>query len=159
VSYEPITFQHSLVVESNATSPYNWYQVGYHTLPAGASVPTYNNTLSPAQQSARQSVVNLLQNVGANPSASAGSLQTVSLPAQGLGAGSAVTLANLSSAGTIRALKIRVGDGVTPPTDAQLDGVFLRIRYDSNPGNAVDVPLSQFFGAGHGRANYQSMPL
>jgi hypothetical protein len=45
------------------------------------------------------------------------------------------------------------------PTDAALDGLRVRVRYDGSTDNAIDVPVSQFFGAGHERALYKSLPL
>jgi Protein of unknown function (DUF2961) len=64
----------------------------------------------------------------------------------------------LAGSGQIGALNLQMRTSGTP-TDAQLDGLRLRISYDNAPGAAVDVPVSQFFGVGHGRADYKSVPM
>ena len=96
VSYEPIGFNSSLVVEMNAGgNPYNWYQFSYHKLPAGSTVPTYNGALNPAQTAARQAAVNVLTHAGANPAGANANAQTLTASSPNLGAGSTLPLGKL----------------------------------------------------------------
>ena len=73
VSYEPIVFQDSLVIESNnqGSGEYSgqrhYYQYSYHRLSAGTAVTSYTGTLTGQQQAARNGVVNMISNVGQNP--------------------------------------------------------------------------------------------
>lgn len=43
--------------------------------------------------------------------------------------------------------------------DAALDSLFLRGTWDGGPVAAIDAPVGWFFGAGHGRAPYRSLPV
>ncbi len=62
----------------------------------------------------------------------------------------------LEGDGTIRALHLKMPDRVT---DAELDGLRLEVRYGAEAESAIDVPVSHFFGAGHKRVPYRSLPL
>jgi hypothetical protein len=157
VSYEPIPFQNSLVIESTSAAN-NFYQWGYRTLPAATTVPSYNGSLNPAQTTQRNNVTTMLNNVGQNPAGTSG-LTTASTSGATLTAASSVQLANLSGSGQIRALKLNLPTGVAALTDAQLTAVHLRVKYDGASGYAIDVPLAHFFGSGFGRADYQSLPM
>ncbi len=159
VNYEPITFKTSARIEMSKGGG-DFYQVDYHTLAPSANVTTFNGTVS----SARATAATVLQQVGSNPAdhdpahpdaaAINVPLSNFSIPA-----GGTVPLANLTSSGQIRALNLQMTSGGVAPTTAELDGIRLRIRYDGSSFNSVDVPISQFFGVGHGRAAYQSLPL
>ncbi len=152
VSYEPITFSQSALVEMGGSSQpgVNYYQVGYHTFSSQA-VSDFSPGSPPAS---RSSAVNMLNAIGSNP----GGTPTQSAGVSGISvpASQAYTLANLTGSGQIGALKLSMGSS---PTDAQLDGLRLRLSYDGNSAPSIDVPVSQFFGAGHGRADYQSLPM
>jgi MYXO-CTERM domain-containing protein len=160
VSYEPIPFQNSLRVETdNPTGGAYFYQLNYLRLPAGTPVQSYSSTPTPQQQSARLKAVDILNNAGQNPGAPMPATTVYARGDQTLNPGGSLALANLTGPGQVRALKLQMrGPGVTP-TDAQLDGLRLRIHYDSQPGSSVDVPVSHFFGVGHGRADYKSVPM
>ncbi len=163
-SYEPIVFGQSLRIESRNyphTSPatYSWakghhyYQANYYTFDPGTQVIPYTGALTSQQQAQRTVATQMLTNPGVNP----GSPGAAILPTggQSIAPGQALTLANLGGSGTIRALNVKM-DGAN---DAALDGLRLRVRYGDVPGEAVDVPVSDFFGAGHGRVAYRSLPL
>jgi hypothetical protein len=154
VNYDPITFQQSAKIEIGNVG---FYQVNYLALPGSTVIPTYSGTLNASQATARSTAVNMLTNLGANPTGStppgSQSINSVSI-----GANQSVTIASLTGGGEIGALKIQMPTG-TPPTDAQLDGLRLRISYDGNSAYSVDAPISQFFGTGHGRSAYQSLPM
>jgi len=122
-------------------------------------VQSYTGTLTPQQQAARTRAVSILNNPGGNPGALMPATTVYARGDQTLNPGGVLSLADLSGPGQVRALKIQMrGPGVTP-TDAQLDGLRLRIHYDNVGQNSVDVPVSHFFGVGHGRADYKSVPM
>jgi len=161
VSYEPIAFQTSLKIESSNYSSGPWarthhyYQYSYHLLPVGQSVTPYSGTLTGNQPAARTSVVNMINNVGSNPSSTIGGTVTVPTSSVSIPAGGTQALASLSGSGQIQRLNLNMSGA----TDAQLDGLRLRVRYDASPQNAIDVPVAHFFGAGHDRVPYKSLPL
>ena len=163
VSYEPIVFQNSLVIETrNYCDPTMWwaqrhhyYQYNYTQLPADTQVTPYDGTLGGARAAARSAAVDMRNNVGANPAGPSTTSTVVDTPAHVIGGGSTLQLKSIAGSGVIRRLNVKM----TGAADAHLDGLRLRVRYDGNSANAVDVPVSQFFGAGHNRAAYQSLPL
>ncbi|MHC4983173.1 MAG: DUF2961 domain-containing protein [Planctomycetota bacterium] len=161
VSYEPIAFSQSLRIESNnfdTSSGYakrHYYQYGYRRLPAGTSVTAYSGALTTEQQQARNAVVSMITNVGANPAGASASAVVLSQGAATIPAAGSITLADLSGGGTVRRLNVKMAGA----TDAELDGLRVRVRYDGSSQNAIDVPVSHFFGAGHGRVAYKSLPL
>jgi hypothetical protein len=57
--------------------------------------------------------------------------------------------------GLIRRVCVRM-DGAA---NADLDSLHLRIFYDGDAEPAVDAPVGWFFGAGHGRVPYKSLPM
>ena len=161
-SYEPIAFQESLRIESNNFAPGGWarehhyYQYDYRLLPATAVVTPYSGTLSPEQQADRDAVVAVLGAVGSNPAGTSAGATVLATGARTVAGGESLVLGNLAGAGQVRRLNLKMPEGAT---DAQLDGLHLRIWYDGRAEPSVDVPVAQFFGAGHGRAAYQSLPL
>jgi hypothetical protein len=160
VSYEPIPFQNSLRVETdNPTGGSYFYQWNYLRLPPGTPVQSYTGTLTSQQQAARAKAVSILNNVGDNPGTLMPATTVYARGDQTLNPGGSLSLASLTGPGQVRALKLQMrGPGVTP-TDDQLDGLRLRIHYDGLAQSSVDVPVSHFFGVGHGRADYKSVPM
>ncbi len=175
VSYEPIPFKNSLVVELQTTpTAATYYQVGYHLMPNVTGLATYTGQLSPTQQAQRQQAANLIgmNTPAANGSmpANAGSSPWPTNPAVqarnssgALAAGATMPLASLNTGGTIQALRVNLSAALGSLTASQqntlLQGLRVRVRYDSSSDNAVDVPVSRFFGVGEGRHDYQSLPL
>ena len=160
VSYEPILFQESLRIESaNFSSPElrsrHYYQWSYILLSEHAIVPPYTGTLTAAQMEARSLVVAMLAAVGDNPAGPSADAIVIDHVDRTIEAGSSFNIAALSGSGCLRRLNIQLSD----PSDNSLDGLFLRVRYDGLSANAIDVPISHYFGAGHGRTPYCSLPL
>lgn len=157
VSYEPIAFQNSLRIESNNLAGYtHYYQWCYYTLPLGTVVTAYTGSLTQEQQIARDAVVAMISNVGSNPAGPSATSVTVVQENRTIAAGSSLVLADIVGPGLVRRLNVRMASGAT---DAQLDGLRVRVRYDAQAAYSIDVPVSHFFGAGHGRAQYRSLPL
>ena len=175
VSYEPIAFQNSLVIESNnvrrvPSEPWrpwrHYYQYNYHQLPAGTLVTPYDGSLTEPpephpQSTARNNVISMINQVGSNP-AGLPIATILGAPGQSIPGGATLTLADLAGSGQVRRLNLKMTgatDTDTGATDTDLDGLRLRVRYDDQPEHAVDVPVAHFFGAGHERAPYKSLPL
>ncbi|NBB96432.1 MAG: DUF2961 domain-containing protein [Planctomycetes bacterium] len=77
---------------------------------------------------------------------------------QSIAAGAAVSLVDLASgnSGTIRRLNVKMDT----PTNAGLENLRVRIRYDGETEHSVDVPVGAFFGAASADAPaYQSLPM
>jgi len=156
VCYEPIVFQNSLTIESkNWNGPLHFYQYNTIQLPAGTSVTPYTGALTPEQQTARSAVETMIANVGANPAGGSPSAVVLTQGAASIPAGSTLPLATLSGSGRVRCLNVRMAGA----SDEALDSLRVRVRYDGAPQNAIDVPVSHFFGAGHERVAYQSLPV
>ena len=159
VSYEPIVYADSQtpkIVSENKAGPRHYYQWNYLELPAGSNVTTYSETLTPQQTVDRNAAISMMENVGSNPAGVSTSSTTVNIPAQSIAAGQSLALGSISGSGQIRAINLKLA---ATATDGEMDGLRLRVRYDGLSRAAVDVPVSHFFGAGHGRVPYQSMPL
>ena len=161
VSYEPIAFQQSIKIESANYASGAWarrhhyYQYSYRLFGEGQAVVPYSGTLNPAQLSARAAAANILSNCGANPAGADPAAIQVSRGASAVPPGGTMTLADVAGAGRVRSLNLKMGGA----GDAELDGLRLRIRYDGSGEPAIDVPVSHFFGAGHQRAAYRSLPM
>jgi hypothetical protein len=159
VSYEPIVYADSQtlkIITENKTNVRHYYQWNYLKLPAGTNVTPYSGTLTPQQTSDRNAAISMIQNAGSNPAGTSASSDTLIASAQSIGVGQSLALGDISGSGQIRAINLKLSAGAT---DGQMDGLRLRVRYDGLSKAAIDVPVSHFFGAGHGRAPYQSMPL
>jgi len=159
VSYEPIVYADSQIlkiVSENKIDERHYYQWNYLKLPAGSNPVAYSGTLTPPQTTARNAAIAMIANVGSNPAGPGASSTTLSILSQSIGAGQSLALGNISGSGQIRAINLKLPDAAT---DGEMDGLRLRVRYDGLSRTGVDVPVSHFFGAGHGRVPYQSMPL
>jgi len=159
VSYEPIVYADSQtlkIVSENKGTARHYYQWNYLKLPQGSNVIPYSGSLTQAQTARRDAAILMMANVGDNPAGSDTSSHTLSTSSRSISAGQSLALGNISGAGRIRAIELKLPDAAT---DDQMDSLRLRVRYDGLSRTAVDVPVSHFFGAGHGRAPYQSMPL
>ncbi len=162
VSYEPIAFAESLRIESqnfefpaSGWSKRHYYQYDYRKLPVGTEITSYTGTLTAEQQVARAAVVGMIDTVGQNPAGNSVTSTVALTDPTSIGPGDTLTLSNLTGGGLIRRLNIKMDAA----TDTQLDGLRLRVRYDGKAENAIDVPVSHFFGAGHERVAYKSLPL
>lgn len=164
VSYEPIPFARALRIESvnkqlppdNSWTPYrHYYQYSYSLYPPETTLASYSGVLTPEQQAQRTAVATLYSNAGQHPTGADPNVIHLATPAQSVDPGQSVVLANPTGPGLIRHLSVRM----PAATDAELAGLRLRVRYDTDPNAAIDVAVGDFFGAGRGRTPYRSLPL
>lgn len=164
VSYEPIPFKHSVRIETeNKALPSfptwepnrHYYQYTYMTFPNDPGIESYTGALSPSQQIARDEAVSLFNNNGLHPGGNSLTAIDINTPASLIADGAVLTLANLSGPGMIRKLNIKM----VGANDADLEGLRLRVFYDSNSIPAIDAAVGNFFGAGKGRTPYKSLPM
>lgn len=156
VSYEPIAFRDSVRIETeNRAGLWHWYQYSYRTFPPGTALTSYTGTPDAEAQAARDAAAAMLQNAGQHPAGSAPGAQIVRTGPLTVPAGATLTVADLSGPGVVRSLAVRMAAA----SDADLDSLVLRVTWDGDPDPAIDAPVGWFFGAGHGRAPYRSLPL
>jgi hypothetical protein len=161
VCYEPIAFQNSLTIESNNSAEGFWagehhyYQYSYHLLAPGTTVTPYSGTLTAQQQTDRADATAMIANVGANPAGENPAAIVVQQGAQEIAPGESLRLGRAFGSGQVRRLNVKMAGA----SDAALDGLRVRARFDGLSSYSIDVPVSQFFGAGHERAPYKSLPL
>ncbi|MCP4591649.1 MAG: DUF2961 domain-containing protein [bacterium] len=163
VCYEPIPFAESLRIESvnhqlpttRSARHKNYYHYTYQAYPPGTPLTSYTSPLSVDDQAARDHLVSMLNQSGQHPAGSSPTAVRVTTPSTAIPAGGTQTLGQLTGPGTIRQLNVRMDLA----TDVELDGMWLRVRYDGDTAAAIHVPVSEFFGAGHQRAVYSSLPI
>ena len=160
VSYEPVVFAQSLKIESenlqgNWMRDHHYYHYNYLSLPSAEGLTAYSGVLTPSQQAARAAVVDRIANVGQNPAGDVPGAQIVNTPAASVPAGGSLTLAAPTGSGQVRRVNLKM----VGASDDDLDALRLRVGYGAHPGWAIDVPVADFFGAGHGRVPYSSLPL
>lgn len=156
VCYEPIAFRDSIRIDTeNREGLQHYFQYSYRTFPPGTDIASWNGTLDLDERIARLATIAMFQFSGRHPAGESGSaVRTVvgpaSVPARGT-----LTLANLTGPGLIRRLNIRM-DGAT---DTELDSLRLRVFWDNDSEPSIDAPVGWFYGAGHHRAPYRSLPM
>lgn len=164
VCYEPIAFAESLRIETvNKELPRNgdwnanrhYYQYTYTLFPADAEITSYDGSLSETQEAARSTVAAMLQAPGDHPAGADPDAIRITTAATDIAAGAEINLADLVGPGIGRAIHLRLDSA----TDAALDGLHLVVVYDDDAEPAIEVAVSDFFGAGHDRATYRSLPL
>lgn len=160
-SYEPITFQNSIKIEMRGPGQPVFYQWDYRTHAPGTVAPSFASGPSAAQTAARTQAATALSNPGVNPAGADGAATVLAQTALNVPGKGSVTLASVSGSGQIRSLllKLRDANPNTALPTATLDKLFVRVRYDGSADYAINVPVSHFFGAGHGRVDYKSAPL
>lgn len=163
VCYEPIPFSQSLRIETinHELPPAGWsgdrhyYQYALTTYPTGTPLNSYNGVLSPQQQTERDSVVDMFNQAGDHPAGSDPGAVEATTTAATVSPGDTLALLATSGPGLVRRITLCMPSA----TDAELDGLNLVISYDSEASPAIDLPVSQFFGVGHQRAAFKSLPL
>jgi hypothetical protein len=157
-NYTPIPFAKSCkIVADKGWGSY--YQFTYTQFPPGTIVPTFTMNLSPADSAALDAADKILAHCGQNPVPDAPGSKTdhQSITAQ---PGKPTSLANLTGAGAITALKIKLD----LPTDPEQQRILLRdltlsITFDDQTTPAVWSPLGDFFAYVGGADKFKSLPL
>jgi len=162
VSYEPIPFEQSVRIETTTIErpPETWsprlyyYQYSFMTFPPGSAIDSFD-PCSPAESQERSDVALLFDNAGSHPAGDNPGAIVVGETDFLIQAGTCRTIADLPGSGIIRRLNVRMDSA----TNAELQGLQLRVFYDGSDAPAVDVSVANFFGAGNERVVYRSLPL
>ena len=156
VCYEPIPYRESVRIETeNRAGLWHWYQYSFRTLPGGADVTSWDGSLDAGEQAARAATAAMFANAGSHPAGESATAITSAIGATVVPPGEAVVVAAFAGGGLLRRITVKMPSA----TDAELDSLLLRVRYDGAEPPAIDVAVSRFFGAGHARAPYRSLPL
>lgn len=163
VCYEPIPFGESLLIETvNHTLPEtgwsahrHYYHYTYTTYPPETVLTSFSGTLSPEQQAARDLAAGVLGNVGQHPDGNDPEAVLVATPLTTIPPAETCSILSVQGPGIVRRLNLEM---LSAGND-ELDDLYLVVSYDAEPTPAIDVPVAQFFGAGHQRAPYRSLPL
>ncbi|MBZ0269003.1 DUF2961 domain-containing protein, partial [bacterium] len=156
VSYVPIAFRDSLRIETeNIADAWHWYQYSYRLFPPGTDVASWSAALDPETLAARDAMADLFTNAGEHPAGDSPTAAQITLGPGAVPPGGTLPLADLAGPGMLRRVTMRLPSA----TDAELDSLHLRVFYDGDASPAIDVPVSRFFGAGHDRAPYRSLPM
>ncbi|MEZ4651626.1 MAG: DUF2961 domain-containing protein [Candidatus Eisenbacteria bacterium] len=156
VSYEPIAFRDSIRIETqNISGTQHYYHYGYRTFPPGTQITSWTGALDPFQAIARTKTIELFENCGTHPAGPNPDAVRATTGSTSVPAGGSLTLASLAGPGVVRQLSVKM-DGAT---DTQLDEVRLRVWWDGDQAPSIDVPVGWFFGAGHDREPFRSLPM
>jgi len=157
-NYTPIPFQKSCkIVADKGWGSY--YQFTYSQFPAGTVVPTFSMNPSPEDSAALDQADKILGQCGQNPVADLPGAKTESqsITAE---AGKTVTVADLSGAGAITALKVKLDLPKDPEAQRiQLRQLTISITWDGDAAPAVWSPLGDFFAYVGGADTFQSLPV
>lgn len=156
-NFTPIPFQKSCkIVGEKGWGAY--YQFTYTQFPAGTGIPTFSMNLSAVDSAALDQADKILGASGVNP-CDASKDKTETQPVT-VDAGKTATVADLSGAGTITALKVKL----ELPKDPEAARVLLRqltisMTWDGEATPAVWSPLGDFFAYVGGADAFQSLPV
>jgi hypothetical protein len=116
--YFPIPFSQSCRVEVSGAGSGLFYQIQYHTYPAGTQVTTFSRTLSGADQTALATVNAQFNNYGLQPPVALPGNIRVRASTASVPAGGTATILDEHTGGTIRSLRIRPTPDKTSPVAA-----------------------------------------
>lgn len=161
--YEPIPFAHSLRIETfNQQLPpsgfsvlRHYYQYTYRLFPQREDIQSYDGALDGAESQARAALIALFASAGTHPAGDSPATEWLAIGGIVLSAGQEALLADLVGPGVVRQVNYLPGAA----TDAELQALRLKVRYDEDAAPAIDASLADFFGAGQGREPYASLPL
>lgn len=144
--YVPMSFNASVRITANGINRtgYNfYYNVGYHLYPAGTALQTW----TPAEDSS--AVRALWTHAGQDPKSDANNIRATGTLS--VGGGSAKTIFEIDGPRSLSSIRLQVPGVVanqSQPTYELLDGVWIRIYWDSETSPSVSSPLGSFFGIG-----------
>ncbi len=139
----PMPYRQSMRI--SVASHLEYYHVDYRRFSAADGVSTFSPSDPALDVIATLRAAGTTDPKPATPTA-APDRRVVEVPA-----GAAVTLAESTGSGTISALRLQLPE----PSDQLLTGLRLQIEFDGQ--TLVDSPLGEFFGAGLGADNVQSL--
>jgi hypothetical protein len=154
-NYTPIPFQKSCkIVGERGWGAY--YQFTYTQFTAGTVVPSFSTNLSAEDSAALDQANNILGHCGEKPKGES-KTETSSITVE---PGKSATVLDLSGAGAITAIKVKLN----LPTDPEAQRILLRqltlnITWDNNTAPAVWSPLGDFFGYVGGADKFTSLPM
>ena len=159
INYTPISFAKSCKILADKNWG-NYFQFTYTTFPEGAVVPTFSMNLSAEDSATLDQADKILGQCGQNPTADTAETQTES-PSITVPAGQRTIVADLSGAGAITTLKVKLD--LPSDLEAQrllLNQLTLSITWDDETAPAVWSPLGDFFGyVPGGLTTFQSLPV
>ena len=156
-NYTPVSFQKSCKIVGDK----NWgrsYQITYTQFPAGTVVPTFQMKLRPEDAAALDHANEILGRCGQPPSPPPDeTTQGIAVHAE---AGQTAKVAELSGAGAITALKVRLDLPKDPEAQRLLLGqLTMSITWDDETTPSVWSPLGDFFGYVGGAIPFRSLPV
>ena len=157
-NFTPMPFQKSckIVAEKGWGS---YYQFTYTLFPSGTVLPTFSMALSPTDSTALDEADKILGQCGQNPVPDPAGTKTEK-PSVTVQAGKSTPVADLTGAGAITALKVKLD----LPKDPEAQRILLRqltisITFDDEKDPAVWSPLGDFFGYVGGADTFLSLPV
>jgi hypothetical protein len=157
-NYTPIPFQKSCKIVADPGWG-SYYHFNYTQFPEGTVVPTFKMEFSADDNAALDEADKIMANCGADPSGvgEGAETKTVSITVP---AGGKSTIADLSGAGAITALKVKFDMPTNPETVGNLlRQLALSITWDKDEAPAVWSPIGDFFGDPAIYKPYKSLPL
>jgi hypothetical protein len=157
-NYTPMPFQKSCKIMADKGWG-QYYQFTYTQFPPDTVVPTFNMNLSLEDSAALDQADKILGQCGQNPVPDSTDAKTESASITAP-AGQPTTVADLSGAGAITALKVKLD----LPKDPEAQRILLRqltisITWDGDAAPAVWSPLGDFFAYVGGADTFQSLPV
>ncbi|HSV74520.1 MAG TPA: DUF2961 domain-containing protein [Chthonomonadales bacterium] len=157
-NYVPIPFQSSCKI----TADRDWglyYHFTYTRYPKGTRLPTFTRALSEEALDALADADRFLRrNLGEDPAGKRAGERTVR-SRRSVRPGGAATVATLTGARAITAIRVRCNLQTRGEQVAALREMALRITWDDDADPAVWAPLGDFFGTAPGVNLYRSLPL
>ncbi|MBI2928354.1 MAG: DUF2961 domain-containing protein [Verrucomicrobia bacterium] len=156
-NYTPIPYQKSCKIVADA----NWgayYQFVYTTFPAGTTVPTFKQQLSPEENAALDEANKGLSRCGPRSATLGPDVDGIKQISQELGGSRSFTSQKLTGPGAIRLIRAKVDIPSSPEDRSALRELTLQIRWDGEASPSVWAPFGDFFGTAAGANGYRSLP-
>jgi hypothetical protein len=168
----PIPFVKSCRIE--VTDPGSmYYHVEYQLFPDKTRIRTFTSKLSPQDQQALHTVLDQWNHLGDDPKLPAPATDSLDAMGQdsstlsgdrnadrtvsgntGLAAGETRTVATLTGAGEVGALRMKI----TPADRYTLRQTVLRVYWDGAQKPGIEAPVGDFFGGGFGDQRFAALP-
>jgi hypothetical protein len=159
-SYFPIPYAKSILIQTTPIGPPTdfsygfYYQVTHYTFPEGTRVRSLQLPLSSQEKKVWDGVLRTWGNWGQDPRPSRSGRST-NEGRSVIEPGHTALLADINGPASVEALHLRM-ESEDPNL---LRTTLLKMRWDSEPSDAVDAPVGDFFGNGFDRIPYRSLPM